>query len=435
MTSAAFTTTSPDTRSRPSPLIFCILAALVLLAYLPTLTQPLLEDDYPNIVQARVWGPVSGWPEMFRTPVFRLRATQYVLINGVYQLFGMHAPAYYAVMILLHTLNVWLIYALGIWPMLGFDLSAWAAAFFAVYEGHQEAIMWFSGSAEPLMLLFGLLSLLAWIAFLQRRGWPWYGASLIFFCLALLSKESAIILAPLIGIPLVFDRARWRYAALLAPFAALASLAVLSILQTRFYSFRFRDGSFSFHAPFWLIWPDNFARLFWVWGLLALIAIFIWRPRGYQRIVAIGMSWIGLSLIPYSFLTYSIHIPSRQLCLASLGLAWIVGFAALELYRRYWSSRRALVVAMCILILGENVTYLWTKKRSQFLQRAAPTEQLIALARTTSGPIYIKCFPRTQLIAESALQLMTGRPPSDLVWSESQAASRHATATLCYKDR
>ncbi len=372
---------------------------------------------------------------MFRTPVFRLRATQYVFINGVYQISGMHAPAYYAVVILLHTLNVWLIYALGIWPLLGYDLSAFAAAFFAVYEGHQEAIMWFSGSAELLLLLFGLLSFLSWIAYLQRRGWLWYVASLIFFCFALLSKESAVILVPLLALPLAFDRTQWHRAAYLLPFAALASLAALSILQTRFYSFRFQDGSFSFHAPFWLIWPDNVARMFWFWGLLALIAIFIWKPRGYWRILTFGFLWMGLGLIPYSFLTYSIHIPSRQLYLPSVGLAFIVGFAALTLYRRYWSARRAVVIAICALIIGQNAIYLWTKKRTQFLQRAAPTEQLIALARTTPGPIYIQCFPRPPLLAESALQLMTGRPATDLVWTAKEAASRHATATFCYKDR
>ena len=435
MTSAALKTNIDHTRARPSPLIFCALTLLAVLSYLPTLTQPLVEDDYPNIVQARVWGPVAGWPEMFSDPVFRMRATFYVLANTVYQTSGMHAPAYYAATILLHAANVCLIYAVGIWPVLGFELTAWAAAFFAIYEGHQEAIMWFSSVAEPLMLFFGLLLFLSWVRFVENRSWLLYAASLIFFCLALLSKESAVILVPLLAIPVALHRPRWRYVLYLAPFAALASFAVLSILRTRFYSFRFRDGSFAFHAPFWLTWPDSLARMFWVWGLLALVAILIWKPRGYLPILAIALSWMGLSLIPYSFLIYSIHIPSRQLYLASVGLSFIVGFAALNLYRRYWPARRTFVIAICAVVLIENIGYLWTKKRSQFLQRAAPTEQLIALARRTPGPIYVKCFPRPPLIAESALELMTARPATDLVWTAADASSRHAAATFCYADR
>ena len=137
MTSVTGASTAPGTHTRPSPLVVCIITALVLLAYLPALTQPLLEDDYPNIVQARVYGPVSGWTEMFHNPVFRLRTTSWVLLNGLYQLFGMHAPAYYAVTILLHILNTWLVYGMGVWRALGYELTAWAAGFFAIYEGHQ----------------------------------------------------------------------------------------------------------------------------------------------------------------------------------------------------------------------------------------------------------------------------------------------------------
>lgn len=436
MTSVTGASTAPGTHTRPSPLVFCILTALVLLAYLPALTQPLLEDDYPNIVQARVYGPVSGWTEMFHDPVFRLRTTSWVLLNGLYGMFGMHAPAYYAVTILLHILNTWLVYGMGVWRALGYELTAWAAGFFAIYEGHQEAVMWVSASNETLMLVFGLLSFLAWIRFIESGKLLLYLASISAFCLALLSKESAVIFVPLLALTLAFERRNvGRSFACLLPFGALALLAALSIVGTRSYSFRFQDGSFSWHAPFWLILPNNFARLLWFWGLLCLIAISIWKPSGYRRIVGIGAGWMAIGLIPYSFLTYSTRIPSRQFYLASVGLCLIVGFALQNFYRRYWPRRRGAVIAACALILCANVIYLWTKKRAQYLERAAPTEQLIALARRTRGPIYVQCFPRPPLGAESAVQLMTGRPASDLVWNPAEAASRHAAATFCYKGR
>ena len=436
MTSVNGVSSAPGTHSRPSPLIFCILTALVLLAYTPALTQPLLEDDYPNIVQARVYGPVSGWTEMFHAPVFRLRTTSWLLMNALYQLFGMQAPPYYAAVILLHVVNTWLVYGLGVWRALGYELTAWAAGFFAIYEGHQEAIMWVSACNEPLMLMFSLLSLLAWIRFIEDRRALLYFASATAFCLALLSKESAVIFVPLFVLTLAFDRRNVvRNFAYLLPFGALALLAALSIVRTRSYSFRFQDGSFSLHAPFWLILPDNVARLLWFWGLLCLIAISVWRPSGYRRIVGFGAGWMAIGLIPYSFLTYSTRIPSRQFYLASVGLSLIVGLALQNFYRRYWPRRRGVVIAVCALMLSANVIYLWTKKRAQYLERAAPTEQLIALARSTRGPIYIQCFPRTPLIAESAIQLMAGRAASDLIWNPAEAASRHSAATFCYKGR
>ena len=73
-----------------------------------------------------------------------------------------------------------------------------------------------------------------------------------------------------------------------------------------------------------------------------------------------------------------------------------------------------------------------TIKRAQFLARAAPTEELIAFARSTPGPIYVKCFPRPPVVAESAIELMVpGRIAEDLVWSDSEARRRNA-ATFCY---
>ena len=435
MTSASAVQSAPPTHSRPSVSVICILAALVLLAYLPALTQPLIEDDYSNIIQARVYGPLSGWGEMFHDPVFRLRAISWVLLNGLYQSFGMHAPGYYAISILLHLINTWLVYALGSWRALGYERAAWAAAFFAIYEGHQEAIMWISADAELLMLLFGLASLLAWIRFLEDRSTLSYAASLIAFCLALLSKESAVVFILLLALPLAFERARRRSFPYLLPFGGLALLAALSVGYTRSYSFRFQDGSFSLRAPFWLIWPDNMARMLWIWGLLSLVAIWLWRPSDYKRVVAIGACWMGIGLIPYSFLTYSLHIPSRQLYLASVGLSIIVGLALQTVPRRLWTHRRGVMIAVCTLIVSLNVIYLWTKKRSQFLERAAPTEQLIALARRTSGPIYIRCFPRPHLVAESAVQLAIGLRATDLVWTPEDASSRHATATFCFQGR
>jgi hypothetical protein len=86
-------------------------------------------------------------------------------------------------------------------------------------------------------------------------------------------------------------------------------------------------------------------------------------------------------------------------------------------------------------MLSANVIYLWTKKRAQYLERAAPTEQLIALARRTAGPIYMQCFPRPPIVAESAIQLMAGRAASQLIWDPNEAAIRHAAATFCYRGR
>ena len=409
---------------------------MVLLAYLPALTQPLIEDDYPNIILAQHYGSLSGWPEMFRDAVFRLRTTTWLLFYALNAIFGMHAAAYYAAMILLQILNTWLVWMLGTWRAIGFGVSLWAAGFFAVYEGHQEAVMWLSGSTEPLLVFFGLLSFLCWIRFLDGRRFFWYAASLLTLALALLSKESAVIWVALLALPIAVDRNLWRRAAWLLPFAVLALLAAASIFLARSYSFRFQDGSFSLSAPFYLTWPLNIWRLLWFWGLLSLIAVLFWKPEGFRRVLAIAFAWIGFGLIPYCFLTYSQRIPSRQLHLASVGVAILVGFALESFFERYWLRRRAAVIGLCALIVAHNVIYLWTKKRGQFLERAAPTERLVALARVTTGPIYVQCFPRPRLVAESAVQLMVGQKAADsLLWTPEEARAHPGAVTFCFPER
>jgi len=394
--------------------ILVILALLALIAYIPTLWQPLLEDDYPNIAQARTLGL-----RIVTDPIFGVRSTSFLLMDGIYTLFGMHAAAYYAALILLHILNTWLVYALGYWSEIGYQVSAYAAGFFAVFEAHQEGIMWLSGATEPMLFLFGVAAFLCWLRFCAGRGWLWCLAAVLAFIGALYSKESAVILVALFALPR--RKLPW-----LAPFAAIAAAFAAHVFHTRSYSFRFNDGSFSLHAPFWLTWPNSFARLFWVWGLLAIVTLLVLKPEHWKTRLAIGLAWTGLALIPYSFLTYSTRIPSRQTYLASAGVALIVGTALAAI-----AHRRAILATACALILIQNVGYLWTRKRAQFLARAAPTDQLIALARKTDGPIYVECFPRPRIVADAAVELTTGR--TDLIWDPAQA--RSAAATFCYSKK
>ncbi len=213
-------TSSVSTRRRW--LILTILATLAIVPYLPTLSQPFIEDDYPNIQLANGFA-AQGWSEMLANPIFRLRATTHLLFHGLYQVFDMDARAYYAAMILLHVMNTCLVFALGSWPVIGYGVSLWAAAFFAIYEGHQEAVMWISGSTEPLLVLFGLLSFLCWVQFLARRSVLWYAGSFLAFCLSLASKESAVIWVALLALAVAFEPKKWREVFWLLPHATLSA--------------------------------------------------------------------------------------------------------------------------------------------------------------------------------------------------------------------
>jgi hypothetical protein len=420
-----------------------LLAALAVLAYGPSLSIPLMEDDYPNLWESHIYGPAAALPVLLHTPVFRLRATSYWTMWPLWQLFHTTAWPYRLFSLLLHVINVWLAYAVAcLWPRMR-PAAFWAAAFFAVAEGHQEAVMWFSAISELYMFLFGAASLALWLL-ACRPGSRWFlqAASTLLFALALLSKESAVIWLPLFLLAgLDRDReGRKRSLARLLPHLALACLAVASVAASRASSFRFSDGSFSLHAPFWFTWPYGIARVLGIWGWIALAAILCFRMPSLRKTAWLALAWIGIALVPYSFLTYSRQIPSRQTYLASFGLALLVGLAMKHLAASKWGAgkwlRPATVVELvAAIVILANVEYLWTRKRAQFLARAQPTEQLIKLARQTEGPIWVQCFPRVPYIAQEAVHLAAGRSPSTLIWSQAEAERRKPAAVFCYRER
>lgn len=416
----------------PLVITLLLLAALCLLAYAPTLSIPLIEDDYPNLWEAHSYGPASALPVLLHNSVFRLRATTYWTMWPLWQLFRTTAWPYHLFSLLLHVVNVWLAYAVAwLWPRMR-PAALWAAAFFAVAEGHQEAVMWFSAINELYLFLFGAASLALWLLACRAAGrWYWRAASAALFAMALISKESAVVWLPLFLLAAPVD---WKS---LWPHAALAALAVASVVASRGESFRFSDGSFSLNAPFWFTWPYGIARVLGVWGWIALAALLLFRVR---KPALVAIAWIGIALIPYSFLTYSRQIPSRQTYLASFGLALLVGLAMAQLVASKrgagkWLRAATVVEFVAAAVLLLNVEYLWSKKRAQFLARAEPTEQLIGLARQTDGPIWVQCFPRAPYIAQEAVHMAAGRSPSTLIWSQAEAERRKPAAVFCYKER
>jgi len=405
----------------PHRVALSLLALLATVAYAPMMNIPLFEDDYPNLWQSQLLGSPADALALLHNPVFRQRATSFWIMFLLWRAGKLAPHLYRLTSLLLHIANTWLLYGICLaWPRMR-AAAIWAAGFFAVAEGHQEAVIWFSAINELLQFLFGMGALWCWLT-----GRRWTGAAL--FALALLSKESAVVILPLILL------ADWRKpGARLVPYVTLAAVAVAAVIASRDISFRFSDGSFSLHAPFWIVWPENFLRILWIWGFLAAGAVLWARDRALRNSSLLALAWIGIGLAPYSFLLYSTRIPSRQTYLASAGLAMLFGLAMAHGQARA-GSRRMAVAALVLVVLLHNVGYLWTKKRNQFLERAAPTEQLIALARRTPGPIWVRCFPRNHFIAEEAAHLGAGYAPSDLIWDEAEASRRHATAVFCYQE-
>jgi hypothetical protein len=387
-----------------------LLVLLAVIAYLPALRLPFLEDDYVMIPMSNVYA-AQHWAPLWHDLDFRTRPMQLFMNVAVDRMFGYRPLPYYAANILLHVLCVLLVYAAGVWTELGFTASLWAAGFFAVYEGHQEAIMWPSASSELFVFLFSMAAWVCWVKWLQGGHWRWHAAAVSAFVLALFSKESAVVLPALLLIPgftyVSADRGRWhRVLAGIPPFFALAALYVLWIWISRIARPGYGDVRFSLSSPWLLVIAKSFWRMVMVWGLAAAAILWAWGGRGARRMTWIASLWMLLGMLPYSFLSYMTQLPSRSTYLASAGLALLVGSAAVALQER---RRRALLVILTTIVLAVNLEILWVKKMSQFRERSEPSELLKQAAAQASGPISIECTPLLPIIAEVVVEQAGGK--------------------------
>jgi hypothetical protein len=394
---------SPPTLTGPR-LLF-ILAALAAAAYAPILAFPFISDSFTEIPLSRALGTWHNLPSLIANPIWHFRWTYIFANSWLVQLFGFMPRPFYAASICFHVLCVWAVYATGAWNKLGWKAAGWAAAFFAVYEGHQEAVMWLAGWSELFLVLFGCACFVFWVRWLQGGRWPTYALACIAFVGCLFSKESSYVVAPLLALPLILERRFGkRGVAGLLPFLIGAAVYVTVIAVGLQTNPRATDGTFSLSAPMPLTLLESLWRLLFVWGILAA-GFLLWRWRDNWKMMAVSLTWMILALVPYSFLTYMHRVPSRETYLASVGLAWLVGIALVKVSERIPVQ---IVTVIALLIAGVNVGILWTKKHRQFLERAAPTEALINATPYARGPIHLTCFPYPVQIAITAVEYAGG---------------------------
>ena len=172
---------------------------------LPLLGYGFLSDDFPLIVA----NPrLQSWSLFFQnllTPFFSFPANPQLhywrpatLLSYALELrlWGGSPWGFHLTNILLHTANTLLLYLLLKRFRPEGPLPWTASLLFLLHPAHGENIAWISGRTDLLAFLFLALSLLFRLEYEERkRG---LSISLLFFTLALLSKEAALLFLPLL---------------------------------------------------------------------------------------------------------------------------------------------------------------------------------------------------------------------------------------------
>jgi hypothetical protein len=156
-------------------------------------------------------------------------------------------------------------------------------------------------------------------------------------------------------------------------------------------------------------------RLLWPWMYFLAALAMIWgsmRPTARGAATAVGL--IALPMLPYIFLTYARSLPSRQLYLACMVFTVIA--AGLIQNIKVTELRSLAVAAFCFW----NVFYLWTTKDRQFMERAAPTTELLHVLQTRPPErIRVDGFPYpVTAIAKDVSFLVPGWTPEMIAVNE-----------------
>ncbi len=417
-----------------SKLIAFLIVLLSVVIYLPFLALPLLPDDYLQVMLARKYGPISAWGALANDPLYRSRATSLILTYWTDTVFGFSRLAFGISSIVLHAVNALLVYALGNACRIGWRLSALTAVFFVLQERHHEAVIWYSALPELLAFCFSLSTLLLWIRWLhspETSVLAWVGA-LACFCLALLSKESAVSVILLMLLFVVSESSqRRRSLRALLPFGLLGVGYVFLVLSGQDQNHHFWDGTFSLQAGALKALIGSAIRDLWIWGMVGLIVVLVFAHRKRYGVMTLALCWILIALLPYSFLTYMPRVPSRHHYLAAVGCSLILALGATVLQERV--GKRWVVVLCALLIGAHHTSYLWTVKYRQFRERSEPIETLLRfMQREQRRPVVIRCFPYPFDEARRAVVLRLGEPEGSVIPDEATHAD---LPSFCLKDR
>lgn len=391
----------PRTWSRRT--LLTILLTSVLALYANSLLNGFVFDDNAFVVDNPFLYNYEHVREILTGPVLTAAGPQRILnyyrplvslsFLLSYQFFGPVAFGFHLVSLMVHALIVGLLFFLTERMFQNRNLAFAAASVFAIHPIHNESVVWISGLTDLQVTLFLLLAFWFFCALPRPAG----SASIVFhlasagsFCLALLSKEQAMVFPALTTIyehcyrpdreqtsrlqkvrrygvfwlvALVYLAVRIRFLGAFAPVKYRPSLTLVETLLSSLALFGEYFGK--------LFWPANLSvyyafhkasspldpRVFAGAGaLLCCLSVFLalWKR---DRTVSFGVIWFLVTLSPVLNARWiaGSAFGDRYLYLPSVGFCWIVGWAWASAWERAPSSpaiwRKAMAGGAAIITL------------------------------------------------------------------------------------
>ena len=331
-----------------------------------------------------------------------------------YSLCGLNVSGYHLTNVILHIAVALAVYWLVLLIFGSLPLSFFTSMLFVAHPVHTEAVSYISGRADILSALFILLFLIFYIKNTCQLNLKSYILMLSSCVLAFLSKENALVIAPLLLLYHYIFRRRIRWWFFLTPL--IISLFYLLLRPVRLVSFSFGPamiikripGFFAAFADYLkiLLLPVNLHmeygnKLFNIiqpqvlsgLGAFFLLLFLALRKRGAKRVISFAILWFFAALLPTTSIypVHSFYMAEHWLYLPSIGFFLILGWGLALLYEKKNWRFAALGLAACLLSL---YSYLTVKQNNYwrdelgFYKRTLEYTPKSPMAHNNLGNIY-----------------------------------------------
>lgn len=291
-------------------IVVCLSLAVVPILYLPILDDPFYNDDINLLHTGR------GFTHELLNPFFRpgfYRPVWEFYFFASYSLFGLNPLFYHLLSVALHIICSFLGYLLALRIMKTPLRASFVCLLFAISSKVTNAVHWISAVSSLLVGIFAISAILLFLHYLTHRQMHTLVLSCAVFALALLTKEEAITIIPLLWISEIFChrkseslkdlfvvKGRWKpYVPFLIIALAYTIIYFIRILEhplvsgehyaiNAFTLFKFYEfaGEVFFNSTLW------HAAI-----LLSLIAIYT-LVRG-NREWKLGVFWFSIAILPF----------------------------------------------------------------------------------------------------------------------------------------
>ena len=389
-----------------------ILCALTFVVYQPAWNGGFIWDDDDYVINNELLAAPDGLRQIW----FSLNSPSqyfplvYTTFRIEHALWGLNPSGYHWINLLLHVANALLVWRVLVRLKVP---SAWlAGAIFALHPVQVESVAWITERKNVLMGFFFLLTLLAWIAFVDertKRPWRFYGLALILYALALSAKTTACTLpaALLLILWLRKKPINWQRILQVIPFFFLGlGMGLVTVWWERYHQGT-RGVLFALgpieriliaSRAIWfylskLIWPSNLTFIYPKWNIspahpldytwllagVVLCAVIYFARRYVGRGVEVAAIFFVATLSPvlgfimlytfrYTFVAdhYQYLASIGPIALASAGVATLAGSFA---------KSRPLILSAAVCLIVTLALLTW--------RQAAMYADIEALWRTT----------------------------------------------------